>query len=356
MKKEIGNIQVTQLYNTDQLDGVYLYIQAFRSFPNTIVLNGLELGKVINKLKAFFAREIAHWYFTQYTCTGKHMLEITEFAAVFKSELLVYTESGGVRILYGNSMYPKAQELVKMLKVFKRRAKRTPNEISILVQTKHGLDLNTMPVKKTKLDLNLYYEDEFKEKDKIIKTRLNNKSDKGVVLLHGLPGTGKTTYLRYLIGTLKKRMIFIPPGMADVISHPDFIQMLMNNRDSILVIEDAETLITDRALNHHSGVSSLLNVSDGLLSDYLCTQIICTFNKPITMVDDALMRQGRLIARYEFGKLSVEKAQKLSAHLGYKTKITEPMTLAEIACQSEVKQAIPSAPILGFGKGLIARD
>ncbi len=268
MKKEIGNIQVTQLYNTDQLDGVYLYIQAFRSFPNTIVLDGLELSKVINKVKQIFAREIAHWYFTQYTRSGKHMLEITEFAAVFKSQLLVYTESGSVRILYGNGMYPKAQELVKLLKVFKRRAKRAPNEISILVQTKHGLDLNTMPVKKTKLDLNLYYEDEFKEKDKIIKTRLNNKSDKGVVLLHGLPGTGKTTYLRYLIGTLKKRMIFIPPGMGEVISHPDFIKMLMNNRDSILVIEDAETLITDRAISHHSGVSSLLNVSDGLLSDY----------------------------------------------------------------------------------------
>jgi len=36
--------------------------------------------------------------------------------------------------------------------------------------------------------------------DKSIRDRLSTENDKGIVLLHGLPGTGKTTYLRHLIG------------------------------------------------------------------------------------------------------------------------------------------------------------
>jgi C-terminal processing protease CtpA/Prc len=53
------------------------------------------------------------------------------------------------------------------------------------------------------------------------------------------------------------------------------------------------------------------------------------------MVDSALMRKGRLIGKYEFGKLSVEKAQRLSQHLGYNRTITRPMTVAEISNQHE---------------------
>jgi predicted AAA+ superfamily ATPase len=45
----------------------------------------------------------------------------------------------------------------------------------------------------------------------VIQQRLRKKEDKGIVLLHGLPGTGKTTYLRYLIGRIKKRVLFVSP-------------------------------------------------------------------------------------------------------------------------------------------------
>ena len=64
-----------------------------------------------------------------------------------------------------------------------------------------------MEIKKNKLDLDLFYEDDFASVDAIIQKRLNQKKDKGIVLLHGLPGTGKTTYLRYLVGRIKKKSV-----------------------------------------------------------------------------------------------------------------------------------------------------
>lgn len=164
-----------------------------------------------------------------------------------------------------------------------------------------------MEIKRTKLNLDLYYEDDFKEVDEIIRKRLNKNNDKGVVLLHGLPGTGKTTYLRYLIGKIKKRVLFLSPNIAENLMNPDLIQLLIDNPNSVLIIEDAENVIMDRRSNNSSSVSNLLNISDGLLSDILNTQLICTFNSSLTLIDSALTRKGRLIAKYEFGKLGVKK-------------------------------------------------
>jgi ATP-dependent 26S proteasome regulatory subunit len=188
----------------------------------------------------------------------------------------------------------------------------------------------------------------FKETDEIIRKRLNSKKDKGIVLLHGLPGTGKTTYLRYLVGKIKKRVLFLSPTVAGNLMNPEFIELLIDNPDTVLIIEDAENIIMDRRYNTGSAVSNLLNISDGLLADFLNVQLICTFNSSLTMVDSALMRKGRLIAKYEFGKLSAAKAQRLSNHLGFETIIDQPMTIAEIANPHEKPEQKEKTAIIGF--------
>jgi SpoVK/Ycf46/Vps4 family AAA+-type ATPase len=221
-------------------------------------------------------------------------------------------------------------------------------EINLVVQERYGLDLRSMEIKRTKLDLDLYYEDEFKQVDEVIQQRLRNKEDKGIVLLHGLPGTGKTTYLRYLIGRIKKRVLFLSPTLAHSLMNPEFIELLVDNPNTVIVIEDAENIIMDRRTTGSSSVSNLLNISDGLLADFLNVQIICTFNSSLTLIDSALIRKGRLIAKYEFGKLGIEKAQALSNHLGFDTIIKKPMTVAEIANQHEKEQTESRVEISGF--------
>src|SRR5664279_3735098 len=129
---------------------------------------------------------------------------------------------------------------------------------------------------------------------------------------------------------------------------PVFIDLLIDNPNTVLVVEDAEKILTDRNIYNDSSVSTLLNISDGLLADCLSVQLICTFNSPLTMVDSALLRKGRLIARYEFGKLSVSKSQKLSNHLGFRTIITRPMSIAEIAGQHEKTEKIDTIEVIGF--------
>jgi SpoVK/Ycf46/Vps4 family AAA+-type ATPase len=240
------------------------------------------------------------------------------------------------------------QELTDLINQYKEKQRRQPLEINLIVRNKRGLDLKAMEIKRTKLDLDLFYEDDFKETDEVIRKRLNAKKDKGIVLLHGLPGTGKTTYLRHLIGKIKKRVLFLSPTVADNLMNPEFVELLIDNPNTVLVIEDAENIIMDRKLSTGSSVSNLLNISDGLLADFLNVQLICTFNNSLTLVDSALMRKGRLIAKYEFGKLGIEKAQKLSDHFGLKEVITKPMTIAEIANPNEKEHKPERIEVMGF--------
>ena len=73
------------------------------------------------------------------------------------------------------------------------------------------------------------YNNDFIEVDKKITKHLSKKNKKGLILLHGEPGTGKTTYIKHLADKIEKQIIFVPPMMAGAISDPGFIPFLMKN-------------------------------------------------------------------------------------------------------------------------------
>ena len=101
-----------------------------------------------------------------------------------------------------------------------------------------------------------------------------------------------------------------------------------------------------------NGVSNILNITDGILSDILNIQIVATFNMDKAKIDSALLRKGRLIAEHKFDALPIEGAQALINHLGYEHTADKPMTLTEIYNLSEVeyKSEDKSRPTIGFNR------
>lgn len=224
-----------------------------------------------------------------------------------------------------------------LLKILRKKTIKE-NNISLIVQTRHGYDTQTFDLPKQKLELEYNYGSSFLPvHDKILKT-LNQKKGKGLVLLHGEPGTGKTHYLKYLASKIKdKKVMFVPPYLVDFITSPEMTPFLIENSDSILFIEDAERVITDRDTNGANGVSNILNLTDGILGDILNIQIVATFNMDRKKIDTALLRKGRLIAEHKFDKLNVDDANKLIKHLGMDHVATDDMTLTEIYNLQEVE-------------------
>ena len=182
------------------------------------------------------------------------------------------------------------------------------------------------------INLKLNYGESFVKVNDVIVQKLNENNGKGIILLHGDPGTGKTSYIKYLTTLVKEKdILFIPPSMAEMLSEPSIIPFLMDHKNSILIIEDAERVIADREGNGSpAGVSNILNLTDGILGDCLNIQVIATFNMKREKIDQALLRKGRLIAEHKFGNLSIIDTNKLLKHIEKDFKSKETMCLADI--------------------------
>jgi hypothetical protein len=184
--------------------------------------------------------------------------------------------------------------------------------INLLTRTMHGF--NVYPYKFEDKD-NLYsgkenlirlnYGSSFVETDAFIKSSLNDRSKSGLYIFDGPPGTGKSSYIKHLFSTVQRNFYYIPLSLSDGgFDNPGVINFFLENPNGVYVIEDAEKLVQKRdGGSYNSGIASLLNMSDGILSSLLNIQFIITFNTSVDDVDSALFRSGRLIHRHHFGYL-----------------------------------------------------
>jgi len=237
-------------------------------------------------------------------------------------------EEGKVDIYYSCGR----EILCDITEKLKQFSTESPNKkVGLILRDDFGLTLKKFDVSPGEMSVDENYCDDFKDiSDKIVGT-LNTDDNTGLVLLHGKPGSGKTTYIRYLSTLLEKDIMFVPNNMTDVLTSPEFIPFIMKYPNSVLIIEDAEKVIRSRdSGGDNAATSNILNMSDGILGECLKTQIIATFNTDRENIDKALLRKGRLIAEYEFNELGVEKSNKLLNKLNIDFKTKEPMLLTDI--------------------------
>ncbi len=238
------------------------------------------------------------------------------------------SDRNGVCLLFKKKTKVVEKIMNSFIKIVIPETNKEEGYLNILIKTQHGFELEKKEIPCPEIDFSINYNEDFESIHKLIIQKLSVNNSKGLVLLHGLAGTGKTTYIRYLINVLKKKVIYIPPSMASVLSDPELIKFFIQNSNSVLVIEDAENVLMKRVANSTQAVTNILNLTDGLLSDCANIQIVATFNTDIINIDDALLRKGRLIAKYEFTTLEENRTVKLSKILG--VNICGKQTLADI--------------------------
>ena len=201
--------------------------------------------------------------------------------------------------------------------------------VKMLAKTDWGLEFEQFEFDPVSIKKNNYNAD-FWDFDAHLTNHLTESSG-GLVLLHGIPGTGKTSYLLHQCTKLKsKNFIYIPPNMTHAISDPNLIMLMRAETDAVLIIEDAEQILTSRDEGNSAAVSNLLNLTDGFLSKCFDLTVVCTFNCTLNNIDRALLRKGRLKGRYEFGRLTGNALIEKRKELGLKNSSDAPMTLAEL--------------------------
>lgn len=213
------------------------------------------------------------------------------------------------------------EPILRKFKELHSAVRKVP-KINLVRELSGGFSLITFDLANTfPINPNLYDE----EFEQFHNNLMNNLDEKGLTLIHGKPGTGKTNYIKNL--TLlkeKKKFIFIPTHLSYKLGDPSFLSFLSSYPNSVLVIEDAENCLIDESSTRSAGVSTLLNITDGILADMLNIHVIATFNCSINHVDEALKRPGRLKGLYEFKEIPKEKIRELSNN-----EFQESMTVAE---------------------------
>lgn len=214
---------------------------------------------------------------------------------------------------FSSNVHTLLSELLERIDKQKYEPNETIGNFHILTSNGGGgLRTARMEFTVPKVDIDVHYNNDFQPVHSRVVDSLTN-GDNGIILLHGISGSGKTSYIRHLTKIIKDRkFIYIPINMIHSLSEPNMINFLSQSGDIVFIIEDCEGYIRKRTDGDINGtISSLLSLGDGLLSDVVGCQFILTFNTDISSIDDALLREGRLITSYEFGKLCPEKTTKL---------------------------------------------
>lgn len=247
------------------------------------------------------------------------------------SRLRFYYDSHDASIsAYIDSIVSKAQSLF----LPRRKRREITPRVNYITQSYDDFILRKLTItSRYQFNRDTCYNDDFAATDERIRKFLATPNQSGLVILHGLHGTGKSSYLKELVKTTKNKYVFVPMDIAGKLTSPEFIDFVHESLcGSVIILEDCEQLLFSRASSKdgiNTGLAALLNMTDGILGDTMNLKFICTFNNDLCTIDPALLRPGRLKARYEFQKLEASKTTALMNSLGHKGNF-EAMTLAEI--------------------------
>jgi len=155
----------------------------------------------------------------------------------------------------------------------------------------------------------------------------------GLLIFHGEPGTGKSSYIRWLAQmnpdrefALLSMITLIQEGGIRYLTRYLTRKYSASARKSpeekpknmVIVLEDSERILQPRETSPSSSIitSELLNLIDGAGPERDRVKFIFTFNMKVSKVDTAILRKGRLLKSIEFKKLTGNTLAEIASKFG----------------------------------------
>ena len=178
-----------------------------------------------------------------------------------------------------------------------------------------------------------FYAEAYEDNDIVQKIEDFVDAEQSVLILSGLPGTGKSRLVRQIMRTMLQRdasTTALYTTDKDTLENEEFYLDFLSSKEKLLILEDLDGLLIKRTEGNHM-MSKLLNISDGVLSVLQGKKIVITTNIIKTnMVEPALLRNGRCFGVWQFNELSVKRANQLVSALGSELLLNKRMVAANI--------------------------
>jgi hypothetical protein len=232
-------------------------------------------------------------------------------------------------------------KLVKMFSILKDNFISTSktNLVFVIIQNKDELEIRNMGNGSSPLIADNYLPETLHGIDFVIKSFQKDPPGGRICILNGEPGTGKTHLIRSILSQLDCVFLIVPSNLVESLDKPNFVPLLIQTKKDwdkpiILVIEDGDTCLVPRENDNISTITSVLNLSDGIMGAMLDIKMIISTNADIQNMDKAIMRPGRLCRNIYVGPLPYEQSnriyQRLMKNENVQLECRRSYTLAEI--------------------------
>ena len=241
---------------------------------------------------------------------------------------------GEVCLIYLNKSVDDINNILKQLESFVSEIdiEDVGHRFNTITINQNGLELDSIELMKADYEnIDCYFNDDvLKKTNKLIKSL--KKTNKGLTIIHGDRGTGKTTLVNHIVSKIDKIAIFIPCSMIETtINNPDFRNFIKRYRNSVLIIDDSELYFSEMYSKSNIFTNNLLQFVDGFQSDELDLNIITILNvDDIEEIDHILLDCNNLIDIIEVDDLEKEKAIELNKLVNGKSKVKGSTRLIDV--------------------------
>jgi len=338
---QIANLNPENILNVHQL---FSDIKEFQNFLTInykktygyMILRGVQGFEVLKQLHVFFPalQQIGQEFYSN----GKIVKSIIKVP--LSEDCIIFGNQNSILFYFSMVIDPiKKENIIGLVSELAYNLNKGKNEI--FFQTSNG-KMKKIEFAKPSIPRELAFnEDTLLFMDTMI-DYYENKTDAGIVLLTGEPGTGISEFLRYMLPEAPR--LFVIPDPISLIADI-YMTYEDNNIESRMIyiienIEEYRNIPDDYLIKNDGGyISDIVHILNRNIPHVLYPAII-TSNTHFEPFDEKYFQKERLIGHHNFSPLEIPKANTLAEHLGLSARFSEPVLLHDIVKLKEKSRQV----------------
>lgn len=218
-------------------------------------------------------------------------------------EIIGNVEDRDVEVWMGATDPNLFRDMLTILRAGVKRA-ASRGRVYMVVQGPEGPQLKSVGLGGAPLIRDNYVPSVVQDFDHIVEDLKNDNPCGRIVIFDGPVGSGKTHKIQALISAAPNALfVMVPASMIQELTGPNLIPALLRQNPQgqamVLVVEDADECLVRRDGGNMGSISSLLNISDGILGKCLNIRVVATTNaghlKSDEDLDEAIYAAGEVM-------------------------------------------------------------